>query len=83
MKRFYFLLMSALFTVVTFAQTTDGADVKVDVTKTSSSSSGVAGIPWMWIIIGVVVLILIIVLASSRRGGTDVVERRNTTVIKD
>jgi len=75
--------MSTLFTVVTFAQTgSGGSDVKVDVTKTTSTSSGMAGIPWMWIIIGVVVLIILIVALSSRRG-TDVVERRNTTVIKD
>lgn len=80
MKRLNLLLTTLFLSVLTFAQEGGGADVKVDVTKSTSSTT--SSFPWTWVIIGAVVLILLIVILSSGGGGTDrVVEKK--TVIKD
>ena len=78
MKRIYFLIMTAFFSVMTMAQEGGGADIKVDVTKSGDTGSS---IPWLWIIGGIVVLVLLIALLGGR-GGTDrVVEKK--TIIRD
>ena len=78
MKRIYFLLLFALYSVMAIAQEgSGGADLNVNVTKTTEGGSS---IPWLWIIGGIVVLVLLVALL--RGGGTDrVVEKR--TVVKD
>jgi hypothetical protein len=76
MKRIYFLLVLALSSSLIFAQTGDGADVKVDINPGSGSS---AGIPWLWIIGGIVFLVLLIALLGGR-GGTDRVVEKKTII---
>lgn len=78
MKRIQFMLAAMLVSIMAIAQE-GGADLKVDVTESTSSAGS---FPWMWVIIGAIVLILLIVILSSGSRGTDrVVERK--TVIKD
>ena len=77
MKRIYFLLLSALMSVMAMAQNGDGPDLNVNVTK----DSGAGNFPWLWVIGGIVFLVLIIALLSGR-GGTDrVIERK--TIVRD
>ena len=80
MKRLNLLLTTLFLSVLSFAQEGGGADLNVDVTKSTSTTT--SSFPWTWVIIGAVVLILLIVILSSGGGGTDrVVEKK--TVIKD
>lgn len=77
MKRIYFLILSALMSVMAIAQNGDGPDLNVDVTKTDNS----AGFPWLWVIGAIVVIVLLIALLGGR-GGTDrVVEKK--TIVRD
>lgn len=78
MKRMYFLLLSAFMSVMAIAQNSDGgADLNVNVTK----SSDAGGFPWLWVIGAIVVIVLLIALLGGR-GGTDrVIEKK--TVVRD
>jgi hypothetical protein len=79
MKRIYFLIMFAFFSVMTMAQEGgSGADINVDITKSGSNGGG---FPWLWVV-GAIVFIVLLVALLGGRGGTDrVVEKK--TVIKE
>ena len=76
MKRISFLLMSAFVSVMAMAQNSGGADVNVDITKSSSSGGG---FPWLWVIGGIVFILLLVALLGGR-GGTDRVVEKKTIV---
>ena len=76
MKRFYFLLLSAFFSVMAMAQSGDGADIKVDVTETDSTAGG---FPWLWVIGAIVIIVLLVALLGGR-GGTDRVVEKKTII---
>ena len=76
MKRFYFLLLSAFFSVMAMAQAGDGADIKVDVTETDRAAGG---FPWLWVI-GAIVFIVLLVALLGGRGGTDRVVEKKTII---
>lgn len=77
MKRVYLAIVLAMLSVTAFAQNGGGADVSVDVTKTSSETS----IPWTWIVGGVIVLIVILALLLGRGGSDRVIEKK--TIVKE
>lgn len=81
MKRIYFSILAAFFSVLAIAQESGGSSSggsSVSVTKTESSNT--TNIPWLWIVIGVVFLIILIALLSGRRGGSDTVVERKTII---
>jgi len=75
MKRIYFLLLSAFVSVMAMAQN-GGADVNVDVTKSSGNGGG---FPWLWVVGGIVFIVLLIALLGGR-GGTDRVVEKKTVI---
>jgi hypothetical protein len=77
MKRIYLSVLSALFSVIAFAQETSTTDVNVNL----KGDSGAAGFPWLWVIGGIVFLILLVALLSGGRGTDRVVHKK--TIIKE
>ncbi|MDQ3277359.1 MAG: hypothetical protein M3Q06_03475 [Bacteroidota bacterium] len=77
MKRIYFLMMTAFLSVMAMAQERGGADLDVNITKTTEGTG--AGFPWLWVVGGIVFLIVLIALLSGR-GGTDRVVEKKTIV---
>ena len=77
MKRIYFLIMTAFLSVMTMAQEGGGADLDVNITKTTDNAS--AGFPWLWVVGGIVLLVLLIALLGGR-GGTDRIVEKKTIV---
>ncbi|HEV7333416.1 MAG TPA: hypothetical protein VGN63_20445 [Flavisolibacter sp.] len=77
MKRIYFLIMTAFLSVMAMAQEGGGADLDVNITKTTDSAG--AGFPWLWVVGGIVLLVLLIALLGGR-GGTDRVIEKKTIV---
>jgi hypothetical protein len=77
MKRFYFLLLSAFFSVMAFAQ--DGGTTKVDVNLDGNNNA--AGFPWLWVVGGVVFVLLLVALLSGGRGTDRVVHKK--TIVKE
>lgn len=77
MKRIYFLIMSAFFSVMTMAQEGGGADLDVNITKTTDTAS----FPWLWVVGGIVLLVLLIALLGGRGGRDRVIERK--TVVRE
>lgn len=77
MKRIYFLIMTAFFSVMAMAQEGGGADLDVNITKTTDGAG--AGFPWLWVVGGIVLLVLLIALLGGR-GGTDRVVEKKTIV---
>jgi hypothetical protein len=77
MRRIYFLMMTAFLSVMAMAQEGGGADLDVNITK--SSDSAAAGFPWLWVVGGIVFIILLIALLGGR-GGTDRVVEKKTII---
>ena len=77
MKRIYFLLLSAFFSVMALAQ--DGGTTKVDVNLGTDESA--ASFPWLWVIGGIVLVLLLVALLSGRRGTDTVVHKK--TIVKE
>jgi hypothetical protein len=73
MKRIYFLLLTALTSVMSMAQTS--ANVDVDIAETGKTG----GFPWLWII-GAIVFIVLLVALLGGRGGTDRVIEKKTII---
>ena len=78
MKRIYFLMFSALVSIMALAQ--DGGTTKVDVNLDANNNSA-AGFPWLWVIGGVVFVLLLVALLSGGRGTDRVVHKK--TIIKE
>lgn len=77
MKRIYFLIMSAFFSVMALAQ--DGVSTtNVDVNLKGDNG---AGFPWLWVVGGVVFVLLLVALLSGGRGTDRVVHKK--TIVKE
>jgi hypothetical protein len=75
MKRIYLSVITALFSVLTFAQDNGGgSSTTVNISKSSTS------FPWIWVVVGVIVLILLIAMLSGGRGGSDTVVEKKTVI---
>ena len=77
MKRFYFLLLSAFFSVMAFAQ--DAGTTKVDVNLDTDNNA--AGFPWLWVVGGIVFVLLLVALLSGGRGTDRVIHKK--TIVKE
>ena len=78
MKRIYFLVLFAFFSVWAMAQ--EGGTTNIDVNLKSDTDAG--GFPWLWVVGGLVFLILLVALLNSGKGGTDrVIEKK--TIVRD
>jgi hypothetical protein len=66
MKRFYFTLMTILFSVLTFAQ---GETRDVDVNISTGSDGNWYASPWVWVVGAAVFILLLVALTrgSGRR----------------
>ncbi len=75
MKKIFYLVIAAFFSAVTFAQ--EGtADVKVDVTETTTGDWYTS--PWVWVIGAALFILLLVALAGGSRSSRRV--ESNTTV---
>jgi len=77
MKRIYFLVLSAFFSVAAMAQ--DGGTTKVDVNLNTNNNA--SSFPWLWVIGGVVFVLLLVALLSGGKGRDRVIEKK--TIIKE
>jgi hypothetical protein len=76
MKKIYCLVMTAFISAVAFAQE-KAADVKVDVTESTSGGNWYTS-PWVWVIGAALFILLLIALAGGSRGSSRRVETSST-----
>ena len=78
MKRIYFLILSAFFSVIAMAQDGGVSTTNVDV---DLKGDGAAGFPWLWVVGGIVFVLLLVALLSGGRGRDRVVHKK--TIVKE
>lgn len=65
MKRFYLLILSAFFGLLTLAQDGGGADIKVDINK-DGGGGNFFGNPIVWVVGAAVFILLLVALLRGR-----------------